>query len=154
MLRLATFFCWSLGILAITTPTLAAECSGDYFAVTESSETIELGEGHSVTTWKSKAIITNDDPNGIYHMNVGTCLGRFEMLPDGTGKLLGNCVYKDSDGDTNADYWWQNPGEEKASWEQVSGTGKFKAHIGASGWTESVMTDGIADVGRWGGDCN
>ncbi len=132
----------------------AAECTGAGYNFTQMSETVELGEGHSVIVWKGHAILVDDDPNGIYHMSSGPCIAVFSVLPDGGFKAAGNCSYTDGDGDFHSDRWWQEPGANRGRWETIHGSGKFAATVGDSGWYETVMENGLASVGRWGGECS
>lgn len=153
MLRLTTVISCVFVLTAAGTSAHAAECSGNDFYKVELADTLDLGDGHSITLLKTSAIIQNDDPKSVDHLIAGPCSGWVEVLPDGSFKMSGYCNRTNADGDIMVDRWWQDVGDERGSWETVRGTGKLAAMVGGKGWFETVMENGALASGRWGGDC-
>jgi hypothetical protein len=137
--------------LLVGNPALAADnCTGYDALVAISSETLEVGKGHTLTVIRNESILISDD--SIYHLTTGECAGTVLATPDGKTRSSGHCARRDKDGDTQSIEWSQAPGAEKGTWKSTGGTGKFagKDH---SGWFQIVRTDGQMLVTKWGGTC-
>jgi hypothetical protein len=138
--------------LLIGTPARAADnCTGYDALVTISSETLEVGKGHTLTVWRAESMVTSDD--SIYHLTTGECAGTTLATPDGTVRFSGHCARRDKDGDTYSVEVSQAPGAEKGMWKWTGGTGKFASGKDNSGWGQTVRTDGKMFVVQWGGTC-
>ena len=74
-------------------------------------------------------------------------------LPDGKVRVAGICTRKMNDGASESDVFSLEPGAERGTWKQVAGTGAL-AGKSYSGWWQSVISDGKAEMGIWGGNCN
>jgi hypothetical protein len=146
----------AIGVVVLSfgfaTGATGAECSGYDILVTEIADTMDLGNGASLMLWKANSILTNDDPNARDHLIAGTCAGTIETTSDGSVKMAGHCSRTNADGDIKVIRWWQNPGDEKGSWEHVTGAGVF-ADAKESGWFENVMANGVTSATLWGGEC-
>lgn len=86
------------------------------------------------------SISINTDPGDPSTFYIGECSGE-------------RCTRKDKDGDEYTVEHAYTPGDEKATWKIVSGTGKY-AKARSSGWYKQTRADGDVLVGVWGGTCN
>ncbi len=128
----------------------ADNCSGRWSNVTQSSETLEVAKGHSVTHFFARGSATSDNsPNN----GVGQCGGYALAMPDGKVRLVGVCARKTKDGDSWSDEWSLEPGAQRGVWRQSGGTGVF-AGKSSSGWWQVLVDDGKTATGTWGGNCN
>ncbi len=129
----------------------ADNCTGYDSLVAIYAETLDLGEGHTLTAFRQASIITTDNAP-IHHLTTGECSGAALTTPDGKVYVYGYCARKDKDGDTTSITFSQAPGAAKGTWKSVAGTGKF-AGKKDSGWYQDVRTDGKMTVSQWGGTC-
>jgi hypothetical protein len=81
------------------------------------------------------------------------CGGYALATPDGKVRVSGICTRKMNDGASERDVFAMEPGAERGTWKQVAGTGAL-ADKHYSGWWKSVISDGKAEMGIWGGNCN
>lgn len=153
MFRVMTGFCCLVGWMAFGAAAQSAECTGTDYWTVELAETLDLGDGHSVTLIKTNTIGVADDPNAPDHLAGGPCSGYIEVLPDGAVKMDGFCHRTNTAGEMLVDHWWQNVGDEKGTWEWIRGTGKLARLVGHGGWFETVMENGALGVSRWGSSC-
>ncbi len=130
----------------------AADCTGHDVLVTETSETMEVGEGHSIMLLKAHSTLVTNDPNNIYNLTMGSCTGTFENFADGTSQGSGHCARTDKDGDTHSLWWSQERGAEKGEWGALSGTGKF-AGLEDGGWFQTVAAEGAIFATAFDGAC-
>jgi hypothetical protein len=138
--------------LLMGTPARAADnCTGYDALVTISSETRDLGHGHTLTVFRNESILISDD--SIYHLATGECAGTALATPDGKVRSSGHCARRDKDGDTQSVEWSQAPGAERGMWRATGGTGKFAGGKDSSGWYQQVRSDGKMVVTKWGGTC-
>jgi len=138
--------------LLIGTPALAADtCTGYDALVAISSETLDLGHGHTLTVARNESIVISDD--SIFNLTTGECAGTLLATPDGKVRGSGHCARRDKDGDTYSTEWSHAPGAEKGMWKWTGGTGKFAGGKDNSGWFQTVRTDGKMSVVQWGGTC-
>jgi hypothetical protein len=132
--------------LLVGNPALAADnCTGYDALVTISSETLDVGKGHTLTVFRAESIVISDDHDSIYHLTTGECAGTMLATPDGKERWSGHCARRDKDGDTYSLEWSHAPGAEKNMWKSTGGTGKFAGKDG-SGWAQNVRTDGKMGV--------
>lgn len=139
------------GVLIFGAPLAYADnCTGTDVNVTRTFETTELGEGHTVTTWRaySQTVSADSDMGGT----TGECTGAFLATPDGKTQAMGYCARRDKDGDTYSASWHRASGADKGTWRRVTGTGKFAGQQ-ASGWWKSAWGDGVMSATTWGGTC-
>lgn len=153
MLRLTAISTCVLGVLVFAVHAHAAECTGHDYYVVEMADTLDLGEGHSVTLFKSNSIGVADDPMAPDHLAGGPCSGFIEVTSDGGLKMDGYCHRTNTDGDMIVDHWWQNLGDERGTWEWVRGTGALAKLVGQGGWFESALENGALGVTRWASNC-
>lgn len=147
--------CWTTAALigvAIGSPASAADCLGYDVLVTQIADTLDLGEGHTLTTVKWHSIVTTDNPSGVYNLTTGECSGAVLTTPDGKTRMGGFCVRRDNAGDTASIEWTWAPGAERGTWRATGGTGKF-AGRNDSGWWQDAVADGKMSVSRFGGTC-
>jgi hypothetical protein len=138
-------------ILLISGPANSADnCTGYDNLVAIYAETLDVGNGHTLTAFRQASLLTSDD--SIYHLATGECSGAALTTPDGKVHVSGYCVRRDKDGDTQSIEFSQAAGAEKGVWKSTGGTGKFagKSH---SGWFQDVRTDGKMAISKWGGNC-
>ena len=128
----------------------ADNCTGYDALVTQTAETLDVGNGHTLTVFRSESLIISD--NSIYHLTTGECSGTALATPDGKVRSSGHCARRDKDGDTQSIEWSQGPGAEKGMWKSTGGTGKFAGKTD-SGWFQNVRSDGKMAVTKWGGNC-
>lgn len=128
---------------------IADNCSGRFSNVTQSSETLEVGKGHSVTFFFARGSATSDNSP---HNGVGECGGYALAMPDGKVRLVGVCARKNKDGDSWSDEWSLEPGAQRGVWKQSGGTGVFAGKTN-SGWWQPIVDDGKTTMGNWGGNC-
>ena len=128
----------------------ADNCSGTDVLVTQTFETTEIAENHTISVWKgfSQLVSSNKDYNG----NTGECSGTYLNTPDGKTQAMGYCARRDKDGDTVSISWHLAPGAEKGVWKSTGGTGKFAGRKD-SGWFQAAWADGMMSATVWGGNC-
>jgi hypothetical protein len=137
-------FVWGQHVMA------ADNCSGFDVLVTTSADTRDLGNGMTLTIFKSESILISDD--SIYHLATGECSGTALATPDGKVRSNGHCARRDKEGHLQSIEWLQAPGADKGTWKSTGGTGKY-AGKPDSGWFQEVRTDGKMVVTKWGGTC-
>lgn len=128
----------------------ADTCSGYFSNVVQTVSTIEVGQGHTVTSYIFHSI-TNSDNSPLNA--AGECSGYELKTPDGKIREAGICARKGKDGDSFSDVWALEPGAQRGTWRTVGGTGAL-AGKRWSGWWEVVLVEGKTALGRWGGNCN
>jgi hypothetical protein len=129
---------------------LADNCNGNWSNVTVSAETLEVAKGHTVTYFVARGSTTSS--NSLFN-GVGECGGYALATPDGKVRVAGICTRKMNDGASESDVFALEPGAERGTWKQVAGTGSLAGKT-YSGWWQSVISDGKAEMGIWGGNCN
>ena len=152
-MKSVTFMQWCavlLLALAWSHSSLADNCSGNWSNVTVSAETLEVAKGHTVTYFVARGSTTS--ANSAFN-GVGECGGYALATPDGKVRVAGICTRKMNDGASESDVFALEPGAERGTWKQVAGTGVL-ADKHYSGWWQSVISDGKAEMGIWGGTCN
>jgi hypothetical protein len=129
----------------------ADNCTGYDNLVTLTTETLDLGNKHTLTVFRQTSALTSPDA-AIWNLVTGECSGAALATPDGKVQALGYCLRRDKDGDTASIEWTLPPGAERSTWRVTGGTGKFAARSG-SGWAETVRSDGKIEQVKWGGTC-
>jgi hypothetical protein len=142
--------CIIAGLSAINA-VAADNCSGYDNLVTVSSETLDLGGGHTLTFLRQLSALTSDDAP-VWNLVTGECSGTVLTTPDGKARALGHCLRRDKDGDSASIEWGLTPGADRGYWKFTGGTGKFSQR-GGSGWAEQVRADGKIEQVKWGGNC-
>ena len=137
-------------LFAASLAVAADNCTGYDTLVTLSAETLDLGNKHTLTVFRSASMLISDDPR--YHLTTGECSGTTLTTPDGKARSSGHCARRDKDADTYSLEWSLAAGADKGTWKSIDGTGKFAGKID-SGWWQSVRTDGKMFVNKWGGTC-
>ncbi len=74
---------------------LADNCSGNWTNTGQSSDTIDLGDGHTLTTWFARGSVSS--ANSPFN-TVGACGGYVLTTPDGKARTVYACTRKDKDG--------------------------------------------------------
>lgn len=128
----------------------ADNCTGYDSAVGISVETLDLGNGHTLTAFRQASMLTSE--NSIYQLATGECSGAALSTPDGKVRVNGYCARRDKDGDTQSVEFSQAAGADKGTWKSTGGTGKFASKTD-SGWFQDVRTDGKMTIAKWGGSC-
>jgi hypothetical protein len=128
----------------------AENCNGTDAHVIKVFETTELGENHTVSTWRSHSQIISD--NSDMGGTTGECAGTYLSTPDGKTQSMGYCARRDKDGDTYSLSWHTAPGATRGTWKSTGGTGKFAGKQN-SGWYEVAWSDGMMVATVWGGNC-
>lgn len=131
----------------------AAECSGYDVLVNQVGETLDLGQGHTMTVVRNHSMIVNKDPAAKDHLVIGECSGTFLNMPNGASRGSGHCLRRDKDGDTYSLEWAIAAGAEKGTFKTTGGTGKF-AKIANTGWWQNAAGSGKVFATKWGGTCN
>lgn len=129
----------------------ADNCTGYDNLVTVSAETVDLGNGHTLTVLRQHSALTSEDAP-LWNLVTGECSGTVLTTPDGKARAVGHCLRRDKDGDSASIEWGLQPGAERGYWKFTGGSGKF-AQRGGSGWAEMVRTDGKIEQYKWGGTC-
>ena len=129
---------------------LADNCNGNWSNVTVSAETLEVAKGHTVTYFVARGRTTS--ANSLFN-GIGECGGYAFATPDGKVRVAGICTRKMNDGASASDVFALEPSAERGTWKQIAGTGSL-AGKSYSGWWQSVISDGKAEMGIWGGNCN
>lgn len=130
---------------------LAGNCNGRWTNVTQSSETIDLGNGHTLTIFSARGSATSDNSAMT---GIGQCGGYVLTMPDGKSRLSYACARKTKDGDSWSDYGGIEPGADHGTWKQSGGTGAFAGKNNNSGTWQAVVEDGKTTTGVWSGNCN
>ena len=138
-------------ILLVSGPANSADnCTGYDNQVAIYAETLDLGNGHTLTAFRKASLVTSE--NSISHLATGECSGAALTTPDGKVHVSGYCARKDKVGDTESSEFSLAAGAEKGVWKIIGGTGKFAGKSG-SGWFQSIRTDGKMMISKWGGNC-
>ena len=149
---LLSYSCVAVLTAGIAAPALAADCSGYDILVNQSAETLDVGNGHTMTVIRAWSVLITDDPRSVYNLTTGECQGTILATPDGKVQSSGYCARRDKDKDTQSIQWTQAAGAEKGDWRSTGGTGKFAGRTDA-GWFQGVNADGKMAISRWGGKC-
>jgi len=128
----------------------ADNCTGYDALVTTNANTLDLGNGMTLTVFQSESILISGD--SIYNLATGQCSGTALSTPDGKVRSSGHCARHDKDNDLQSIEWSQAAGAGKGMWKSTGGTGKF-ADKTDSGWFQGVRSDGKLSVTKWGGNC-
>ena len=129
---------------------LADNCTGRWTNVGQSAETIDLGNGHTLTIFSARGSTTSDNSAMT---GVGQCGGYVLTMPDGKSRLGYACARKNKNGDSWSDYGSIEPGADRGTWKQSGGTGVFAGKNNNSGWWQAVMDDGKTTTGIFSGNC-
>jgi hypothetical protein len=138
-------------ILIAANAAFADNCTGQYTNVGVSApQTLEVAAGHKVTFFvaRSSSVQDGTSADGM----VGECGGYTLTTPDGKTITRGICTRKGKNGDSLSEEFSMEPGAERDTWKQISGTGAF-AGKNNSGWYQPTMSDGTTNIGKWGGNC-
>lgn len=138
------------GSLFLCSAALADNCTGYDALVTTSANTLDLGNGMTLTVFQSESIVISGD--SIYNLVTGQCSGTALSTPDGKVRSSGHCARHDKDNDLQSIEWSQAAGSDKGMWKSTAGTGKFAGKTD-SGWFQGVRSDGKMTVSKWGGNC-
>ena len=128
---------------------LADNCNGRFNNVTHALSTVEVGEGHTLTSFIFNSITTSD--NSINNA-AGECSGYALTTPDGKTRMAGVCARKTAEGDSFSDVWALEPGADRGTYKMVGGTGAFAGMV-MEGWWQIKLEDGKMASGEWGGIC-
>jgi hypothetical protein len=150
MARNLTFLGSFGAILLTANAAFADNCTGEYTNVGVSAQTFEVAPGHKVTFFLARSSSVTDGTSAFDI--VGECGGYTLTMPDGKTVTNGICTRKGKDGDSESDEFSMEPGAERGTWKQVSGTGTY-AGKNNSGWYQPTMSDGTTNIGKWGGNC-
>lgn len=137
------------GFLLVPAVYAADNCTGHFHNVSQTSETVEIAKGFTLTTFVFHSLTSSDNSA---NNAMGTCSGYALGSPDGKTKLAGICARKTKNGDNWADTWVSD-GSDRGTWKLVEGSGVF-AGKGWSGWWHVDFSDGKLTNGSWGGTCN
>ena len=129
----------------------ADNCTVYDVMVVQTNETTDLGNGHTITTWKAYVQTVSADSD--YGGTTGECSGTRLDTPDGNWQAMGYCASRDKDNDTVSISWHIAPGAQKGTWRSIAGTGKF-AGKKDSGWWQHEWTDGVMTANTRGGACS
>jgi len=125
-------------------------CSGRFNNVTQTMSTIEVGPGHTLTSFIFHSITTSENsPNNA----AGECSGYALTTPDGKTRMAGICARKTADGGSFSDAWVLEPGATRGAWKMTGSTGAL-AGKNWSGWWEMIFSEGKTALGKWGGNCD
>lgn len=128
---------------------LADSCNGRWTNVAQSAETIDLGNGHTLTIFVAKGSSTSDNSALT---GIGQCGGYVLTTPDGKTRLGYACARKNKDGDSWSDAGGIEPGADHGTWKQTGGTGVFAGKTNGGKW-QAVVDDGKTTTGIWSGNC-
>ncbi len=129
---------------------LADNCSGNWTNTTQSADTIDLGDGHTLTTWFARGSVSS--ANSPFN-TVGACGGYVLTTPDGKARVVYACTRKNENGDSISDSGSMEPGDDYGTWTQQGGTGVFAGKRWSGTWRE-INTDGQTTLGTFTGNCN
>ncbi len=129
---------------------LADNCSGSWTGVQQSGDTIDLGDGHTLSTFFSRGTVSSENsPMNI----VGACGGYVLTTPDGQSRFAYACARKNKDGDSFSDAGGQEPGADHGTWTQTGGTGVFAGNNWSGTWRVATA-EGDVTLGTFSGNCN
>ena len=128
---------------------LADNCSGNWTNTAMSGDTIDLGDGHTLTTFFSRGSVSsaNSPLNAV-----GACGGYVLTTPDGKSRIGYACARKDKNGDSYSDAGGMEPGADHGTWTKTGGTGVFAGGNWSGTW-QAVTTDGSVTLGTFTGNC-
>lgn len=129
---------------------LADNCTGRWTNVSQSAETMDLGNGHTLTIFSARGSSTSDNSPMT---GVGQCGGYVLTTPDGKSRLGYACARKTKNGDSWSDFGGIEPGADHGTWKQSGGTGVFAGKNNSGSW-QAVVEDGKTTTGIWSGNCN
>jgi hypothetical protein len=112
--------CWSAALLIAGTAgqTHAAECSGYDILVGQAADTVDVGNGHTMTVIRAWSVLITDDPKSVYNLTTGECQGTILATPDGKAQAAGYCARRDKEKDTQSIQWTQAPARKRANGTQ------------------------------------
>lgn len=139
----------SFGLLSLAASAVDDNCGGTWTNVAQYGQTIDFGNGNSLTVFSAKGSSTSE--NSPY-AGVGECGGYILTAPGGKMYFRGACARKSKEGDVWSIAAMIEPGAERGTWTQVAGTGAF-AGKSSSGWWRPLVDDGKTTTGSWGGNC-
>ena len=125
------------------------ECSGKWSNTVKMLDTIDLGEGTTLTVLSTRGSTTSDNSK---NNAVGGCGVLVLNLPNGETKTMGSCFRKTSDG-TWTDIVGQNPGESEGYWKFLEGAGSLEGFKG-EGTFDTIFANSETSIGNWKGECN
>ena len=129
---------------------LADNCSGNWSGISQSAETIDLGDGHTLTVFFDRgSVSSSNSPLNA----VGACGGYVLTTPDGKTQLAYACARKDANGDSYSDAGGMAPGADYGTWTKTGGTGVFAGGNWKGTW-RVLASDGKATLGSFTGNCN
>ena len=140
------------GTLGWAPVSFAAErCTGTFTNVVQSSETIDLGNGVSLTTFS----LRGGNQSNLGTIAVGGCSGYALAMPDGKLRVVYACARKTKDGDVWVDEGSLEPGAERGTWKATVSTGAMAKlfPVGSNGWWQATTNDGKVTAGIWEGTC-
>jgi hypothetical protein len=138
-------------LLVISTSAVGApNAASGYNVFNCDVKTINLEEGHSLTTFSGKGVQMSI-PNSPDHMSSIECLGTIESMPDKSFKASGYCLHVDRDGDKWIDRWWNDSTMKKGRWEQTGVSGKYKGPrpTGTFVYTDLSSESACKGVSNW-----
>lgn len=127
----------------------ADNCNGRWTNTAQSGDTIDLGDGHTLTTFFARGSVSSE--NSSFNA-VGGCGGYVLTTPDGKSRLAYACTRKNKDGDSFSDAGGMEPGADYGTWTQTGGTGVFAGNKWSGTWRQ-VATDGMVTLGTFSGNC-
>ena len=127
----------------------ADNCTGTYSHVLLSSETVQVAEGFTISSFINQGSSSSAD--SVYD-GTGSCAGYAMHTPDGKRTVAGACTRKNKDGRLWNFTWSYGPSGDRGTWQAVGLTGVLSGKK-SSGWFERDMRGGKVSVGRWGGTC-
>ena len=127
----------------------AKECSGTWSNSVKMLDTIDLGEGTSLTIISTRGSTSSENST---NNAIGGCGVLVLNLPSGETKTIGSCYRKTADGNWT-DIVGQEPGEKEGYWKFLEGSGSLKRFKG-EGTFDTILAEGETSIGTWKGNCS
>ena len=126
-------------------------CSGKYSNTNTVRNTVDLGDGITLTSQVHRGNITSENSK---MQGIGACADVVISYPDGTFRAMYACARKGENG-VFVDHGGMEPNAKNGNWKiaKGTGTGDYK-NLSGSGTFNRVLEDGVVAMGTFKGKCN
>ncbi len=149
MLRKILYIILTMFLSSLSLSSHSKECSGTWSNTVKMVDTIDLGEGVTLTVLSTRGTTssTNSNNNGV-----GGCGVLVLTLPNGKTMSKFSCYRKTPEG-IWTDVGGQDVDAKEGYWKFVEGTNFFKGFKGEGTW-DTLTADSETSQGTWKGDCS
>ena len=149
MFRNFFYILLTISISSLSLSVYSKECSGTWSNTVKMVDTIDLGEGITLTVLSTRGTTssTNSKNNGV-----GGCGVLVLTLPNGKTMSKFSCYRKTPEG-IWTDEGGQDIGKSEGYWKFIEGTDFFNGFKGEGTW-DTLTADAETSQGTWKGNCS